>query len=451
MRWRVAGALLAVAAAGCARPSSPPGGEQDRVPPRVVSVSPVPFATLEDLRAPVRIEFDERLSIRLEGVTAWEDAVLVSPITGDVRVDRGRRSLEISIAGGWQPGLVYRVVVLPVFRDLFGNIRREPIELVFTTGAPIPPTAVAGFLEDRIAGAPVPGGRVEAVRRVDSVTYVAVSDTAGFFSLRNIPAGVYDLRAWLDQDRDRTMEFQEPQDTALLPLGFQDTVVVSLGLLPRDTTAARLLRAEVVDSQKVRLFFDDYFPPGPVAGRAALFGMPDSTLVVEGTLVHATALDSILARERAVADSLRAIADSLRVAAGDTAVAPGDTLPGDTAQAGRQAQRRRLEAGLPLGAARPPGAPGPGAGGRPAEPLPSRELIVLLPFPMQPGTAYLVEASGLTNIRGVPGGWGIARFQTAARTDTTPPQPEPVPSDTVPSETASPGTEPPATSPARPL
>ncbi|MBW3552455.1 MAG: carboxypeptidase regulatory-like domain-containing protein [Gemmatimonadetes bacterium] len=434
----IAGALLSAAACvGCAQASTPPGGRPDREPPRVVSVFPAPFDTLADLRAPVRVEFDERLSIRLEGVAELEEAVLVSPVTGAVRVERGRRSMEISVAGGWRPGLVYRVVVLPVFRDLFGNPRREPVELVFSTGAPIPPTAVAGLIEDRVTGAPVPAARVEATRRLDSLVYVAVSDTGGFFSLRSIPAGAYDVRAWLDQDRDRTMEYQEAQDVMAMTLGFQDTVVLAMNLLPMDTTPARLVRAEPVDSMRVRLFFDDHFEPGPTPGRGTVFLLPDSTPVAEGTLIHSTALDTILARERVAADSLRQLrADSIRRATGDTlppGAPPGDTATAaDTAAAARPGQRppaRRLPPELAPGPPQGGNPPAAQRGAAPQVPRPTRELVLVLPDRLAPGTPYFVEVTGVVNIRGIPGGGGQAEFRTPARPDTAAPPP---PGDSVP-------------------
>lgn len=427
----MAGALLTVTAfMGCAQASTPPGGQPDREPPRVVSVFPAPFGTLEDLRAPVRIEFDERLSIRLEGVAELEDAVLVSPVTGAVRVERGRRSMEISVAGGWRPGLVYRVVVLPVFRDMFGNPRTEQVELVFTTGAPIPPTAVAGLIEDRISGEPVAAARVEATRRLDSLVYVAVSDTGGFFSLRNVPAGAYDVRAWIDQDRDRVMEYQEKQDEAAMTLGFQDTVVVAMRVLLMDTSAAKLMSAEPVDSMRIRLLFDDHLEPGPTPGRGTVFLLPDSTPVAEGTLIHATTLDSILARERAVADSLRQVrADSIRLAAGDTlppGVVPEDPAARADTTPGRPPARRlpqTLPAGPPrAGQSRPAGTAG-------LAPRPQRELILVLTEPLRPETRYLVEVTGVVNIRCVPGGGGQARFRTPARPDTTA---APPPADSLP-------------------
>lgn len=416
MSRAVAGALLATAAAlGCARPGTPPGGEVDRSPPRVVATRPAPFDTLTDLRAWVVIEFDERISERLEGVNDFRDAVLISPATGEPRVDPGRGSVEIVPAGGWAPDRVYRVVVLPVFRDLFGNQREEPVELVFSTGAPIPETAVAGFVTDRITGEPAPDVRVAAIG-ADSSAYLAVTDTAGFFAIRYLPAGRYDLQAWTDQDRDGEPDFFETQGTADAALGITDTAVVEMGLLPLDTTAARLARAEAVDSTRVRLVFDDYFAVGPVEGSAALFLATDSSLVTaDGRLIHGSRLDSILAaeeaarREAARQDSLRAVQDSLR-AAGDTMRAAQDTaLQPDTTGRRTEPDTARPvppDTGVGVGAQRP----GAGLAREPVEPLPSRELILLLTDPLLPDTAYYVEVEGVVNIRGIPGGGGTAPF-----------------------------------------
>lgn len=395
---RAAGLLLLAAAASCAQPGSPPGGDIDRLPPRVVAVSPEPFDTIRDLSRPVVFRFDERLSERLEGVGDLRDAVLVSPLTGEVRAKRGRSTLEVSLAGGWRPDLVYRVVVLPVFRDLFQNIRVEPIELVFSTGAPISEIAVAGFVSDRITGEPVAGARVRAAHQPDSTSYVAQTDTAGFFALRYVPPGDYALEAWLDQDRDGTPDFFEPAGRAAVEVTAGDTAVLELALLPGDSTSARLARAEPVDSVTIRLLFDDYFAPGPVAGNGEVLRFADSARVSQGLLLHGTRLDSL--------EDARRPADSL---AADTAAFP-DMAP----------DRVQVPEGPPA-RARPAGAPRP-AGADGAPPLPSRELLLLLPRPLTPDSVYIAVVDGVTNIHGIAGGGGSARFQ----------MPPPPPPDTTP-------------------
>lgn len=414
-RVLVAATVLAALAAlaACAQPRQPTGGPPVERPPQVVAVSPEPFAVLTDLRRPVVIRFDERLSERLDGVADWRDAVIVSPETGDVRVRRGRRHIEVSVAGGWQPGLVYRVEVLPVVRDLFNNVRRESVELVFSTGPEIPETALAGFLEDRLTARPVAGARVEARHHDDERTYVALTDSAGFFALRHIPPGDYDLVGWLDQNRNRVVDFAEPQDRQTLHLAEADTVVLELELLPQDTTPARLLRAAVIDSTKVELGFDDHFEPGPVGGTARVYRAEDSTFVAEGELFHATKLDSLRQADR---EAERAAADAEEAAEAEVeGVEP--QVPRE--RPARPDARPRREA---------PGAPARG-------PLPARDLILLLPAPLEPRTNYFIEVSGVTNIHRIPGGGGRANLRTPAPPDPPPdeePPPDPPPDEEPP-------------------
>jgi hypothetical protein len=393
-------AVLASSAA-CAQPRQPTGGPPIDRPLQVVAVSPEHFSTVTALNRPVVIRFDERLSERLEGVRELRDAVIVSPETGEVRVSRGRRELQISVAGGWQPGLVYRVVVLPVLRDLFNNVRQEPVELVFSTGPPIPETAVAGFIEDRLTGRNVRGARVEATHQESEHSYVTLSDSAGFFSLRHVPEGTYELQGWLDQNRNRVVDFLEPQDSARFRLAGQDTVILELALLPRDTTAARLTRASAIDSTKIELTFDDFFAPvpGPMDGSGRVYRLPDSVFIAEGTLYHATRLDSL----RAVEEAARTRAET--VAAGTETADPDPPLPARDAP-GAVARRAPREARAPQ------------------RPLLARELILLLPAPLAPETRYFVVVEDVTNIQGVPTGGGTSPFRTEPRPPDPPPPPE---------------------------
>ncbi len=419
--------MVAVAVSGCAQPRQPTGGEPREIQPLVVDVSPAPFSTITDLRQPVIIRFDERLSERLEGVRDLRDAVLVSPETGEIRARRGRRHVEIAVVGGWQPGLVYRVVVLPVLRDLFNNVRTEPVELIFSTGAAIQETAVAGLIEDRITGRSAAGARVEAVHRDAGHAYVAVADSAGFFAFRHVPEGPYDLVAWMDQDRDRSPDFNEPQDTASFMLAVQDTVLLELSLLPQDTTPPRLTRAAAIDSTKIELTFDDYFEPGPVQGRARVYAATDSSYVMDGGLYHGTALDSLRALDRAAEEAL---ADTVPVDP------PADTVPIDTVVVNATPGQVRTPVGPPAGRQAP----------SPQRPLPAREIVLLLPGPLEPETAYYVVVEGVTNIQGVPGGGGTASFQTPPRR----PQPEPEPGDPADPDAPAPERDPPVPDPPLP-
>jgi hypothetical protein len=409
--------MVAAVALGCAQPRQPEGGPPVVTPPRVVAVSPPAYSLLTDLRQPVVIHFDERLSERFEGVQDLRDAVLVSPRTGELQVRRGRRHLTISMEGGWQPDRVYRVEVLPVLRDLFNNVRREPVDLIFSTGAPIPETAVAGFAEDRLTGSPARGARVRALRDGDLDEYVTVADSAGFFALRELPPGEYDVTVWVDQNRNRVPDFAEPQDLERLSVAGGDTAIVEMRLLPGDTTPARLVRAAPLDSTRIELTFDDYFAPGAIDGTARLYRAADSSFVANGELHHLTRLDSLRAADRA-AEEAAAAADTARDPVRDTLAAPPAPPPPTERRPARDAQPR-------------------GAG--PRRELPARELILVMPGVLTPGSAYFVVVEGVTNIQGVPGGGGTASFQMPAPPD-PPPEDPPPPQDPPPPASPPPDT-----------
>ncbi|MBI4410132.1 MAG: carboxypeptidase regulatory-like domain-containing protein [Gemmatimonadetes bacterium] len=391
---RAAAAAVAALILACARPYGPPGGEPDRAAPGLVSTTPEAMAVVPEFSRPVVFRFDERISER-----RLREAVLVSPETGEVDVDKGRSELRVSLEGGWRRGLIYRVVVLPVVQDLFGNVRREPIELVFSTGPPIPPTALAGEVTDRLTARALVGARVEALRRADSVVYVSLTDSAGVFTFRHIPAGAYDLRAYLDQNRNRRADAFEARDTGVAVLGVTDTAVFSFALLAPDTTPARLVRAEARDSLQVRLFLDDPVDPlEPLRAGAELWRLPDSARVEVSALLFP---HEFAARQRAAADSAR------RAGRADTATA--DTVGLGAARRDSLALRPRPDAPRPL--ALPPAVEAPAA---PADtvPLPTRELVLVPAAPLAPATRYRVAVTGVQNLVGLPGGGGSAAFET---------------------------------------
>ncbi|HSR41627.1 MAG TPA: Ig-like domain-containing protein, partial [Longimicrobiales bacterium] len=231
--------------ASCARQGTPPGGPPDRLPPEVVRTRPDTFAELEVVDDPIRIEFSERISENPTRGTL-DDAVLVSPRTGELRVSHEGDALEVDLSGGFRSGVAYRVTVLPVVQDLFGNAMPEPFEFLFSTGGEYTPNAVAGVVVDRITGEMVQDAEVLAhpdwTDTLDLV-YVSRTDTAGIFALRYVPPGRYRLQAFQDRDRDGEADPFEIQGERLIPLGATDTLLSDLVILQPDTSAPRLAQA----------------------------------------------------------------------------------------------------------------------------------------------------------------------------------------------------------------
>jgi hypothetical protein len=321
--------------------------------------------------------------------------------------------------------VIYRVVLLPGIRDLFGNERRTPAELVFSTGPEIPATAIAGLVTDRITGRPALQSIVEATRRSDSLLYMTSADSQAFFALQNLPYGIYDIVAYVDANRNRRRDPAEARSAAVnAPLSAQtDTFPLDLVVIPPDTTAPRLTRAEGRDSLQIRIFSDDWIEPAmPLSAlQIRILALPDSTEIpgphkpftVDSFTVMRFREDSI-ARAAARADSLARAArdttrpDSARV---DTArPRVGQRVGGPVIPPRRPVQQRQGPTGETL----------PSIG-----PLPYQELVIVPASPLAPGR-YAIDVRGLQNIAQRPGGGGIAAFDIAARrpaardtTDTT--------------------------------
>ena len=397
------GAVLALLAGACARQEAPRGGPPDERPPVVVAVRPAAFSEAGDPREPIRIEFDDRISERASTGTI-EDAVIVSPLTGALRVDHKGDALEVEQAGGLRPGLVYRVMVLPVIRDMFGNVMREPFEFVFSTGAPFHETAVAGLVVDRVTGAPAPALEVSVVAEEEigaerPVTYRSRTDTAGLYTLRYLPPGEYRLTAWEDRDRDLVADPFEVQATRPVGLAGADTVFLDFPVMQPDTTPAVLARVDVVDSATLRLTFDDYLDPDEALARVGAVlerqreGDPPAPTVQR--LLHEHRWDAL----RSARDSARR-AEAARArdtAAVDTSqVADTADVP-DTARADPADVRAR---------------PGAGARGQPLRgnplelQLPSQVAYVELADSLPWDVAYELAVEGVVNLAGVPGGGG---------------------------------------------
>src|SRR6476661_9157965 len=93
-----AAVAAACAATACAKPFSPPGGVQDRTPPRLVSATPSALSVVPGFNDKIVLTFDETLSER--GVN--DAMVSVSPQPrGRVHVARKGNKIEVSAAGGW--------------------------------------------------------------------------------------------------------------------------------------------------------------------------------------------------------------------------------------------------------------------------------------------------------------------------------------------------------------
>ena len=403
--------LLAVClVAACARAQAPRGGPRDLSGPQVVSTWPEPFAQVEAFDDAIRITYNERISER--GASgSLDQAVQISPESGEVEVRHKKDGLEIKMEGGFLPDIVYRVTVLPTVQDLFRNAMPQPFEFVFSTGAEMLPNVIAGMVFDRLTSEAMDGVRVTArhqplvvggLGETQGPTHVAISDSSGVFAFRYLPPlGRYVLEAFEDANRNKEADFFEPAGSGFQAISGPDTVFADLTLLRPDTIAAVISDAEADDSVTVAVQFDDYLDPDtPLDGVTAALSrdsVPDRITVWQ--LLHEREYQT---RVEAIEDSLWTadsvlIVESVRVV--DSLLAAGDTAAADEALAARPTV-------VP--------APAEGRGEDPDRDLPKRTIFLLLSDTLISDETYEVTVSGVMNINAIAGGGGTEEFMRAS-------------------------------------
>lgn len=418
-------AVLAVLSA-CARPGAPEGGPVPETPLRIVETRPEAMSVVEPFSGSVEIDFARRVSERPARGT-FRDGVVVSPRTGSVEVRHRRRGLEIRMEGGFRERTIYRVTVLPVFRDLFQNDMGEPFDLFFSTGPEFEPNLLGGLVTDRLTLEDVGGARVDARAVEGGPTHSTVTDEEGIFAFPYLPSGRYRVVAYEDLNRNREPDFPEPQDSLFVEVSRGDTLIVTeLALLAPDTTAAEVVSAEAVDSMAVEVSFDDHLDPEESLEdvRARIVrdedGEPGPEVV---EILHRHEWEARVAEEaeREEPDP----PDPEDPDAPDPEVPdPDPDLP----------DLPRPDPEVPE--AEPDTPPED-------EPVrPGREIVLVLDRPLEPEVAYRALVENVTNINGVPDGGGEAGFTRPAPPEEEPPEEEP-PEEDPPDE------DPPAQDPPR--
>jgi hypothetical protein len=340
-------------------------------------------------------------------------------------VRHGRQTLSVELEGGFVPGIVYRITLLPVVSDMFGNQLKDPFEIVFSTGGEFTPNALGGLAWDRLTGRGLAGLDVEAVG-ADSLVHVARTDADGIYVFRFLPPGRYQLVAYQDRNANGAPDPMEVQgDRGILIGGTSiDTLALDVAVMQPDTSPAVLTRARALDSVTVLAELDDYLDPS--APSSSL----DVSIAREGGIAPAPERvflePEYVAWREAALDSLERL-DSIDAV---SAPAPADTVAVDTVAVQVRIPARRPPPEIADLAATTPGGgglarpsltrPGQEPGSPDGSPLPTRRVVVRLNGPLEPGVGYELTVAGVVNLWAVPGGGGRASLVWEPTRDSVP-------------------------------
>ena len=424
---QIAGLLLSALLGACAYQGEPPGGPPRTTPPAILRTVPESGAVRPDLKGDAIVAFDEVID-EMPGtrgvagaITGLAQKIVLSPVSGNVKVSWHRTAIHIAPEEGWKPNRVYHLQVLPGISDLRRNIMKSGTTVVFSTGPALPSAALSGtvllWVEQRL----LPQAVIRAAPLPDTIAYVTLSDSAGDFQLPAIPPGRYRVWAIEDQNNNRHQDRREAFDTVTVTV--DSSAHVLLWPFVHDTLGPRVRTVDPVDSVTLRIAFSAPLDPrrAPDTAAVRVFALPDTTPVAVRAVYTPARFDSIQARVRALADSLKRLRDT--TARRDTAARPGAPPPAQRPPAGAAARRDTATAKVDTARLRQLLS---------RRPVPYDRLVVQTVPVLTPGAKYLVRVRSATNLSGaaadgqgvlvVPIPKPVARDTTKAR---LPPRPPP--------------------------
>jgi hypothetical protein len=423
-------ALLFILA--CARMGPPPGGPDDKVPPKLLGTVPESLGVYPNWRRDVEFRFDEIIS---EGSSAnqgtgtgdLEKLILLSPSRGVPIVHWKRDRITVHPREGWRPNRVYRVQLLPGIQDLRRNKSDTTTVIAFSTGGPAPTDTLNGLVLDWVQGKVAQRALVELVLAPDSLIYRTLTDSGGRFLMGPLPRGQWVVFGAVDQNHNLQRERRENYDSIAVAPGVLR--VPPLWLIPRDTVGPRIQTISMNDSVSATVAFSQ--PLDPVQRfdslRVRFVLQKDSTPVRFRSLLPKPADDSLQQVARARADSIRQAADT---------------------------SRRDSVKAKPAPPARPPARPKPGEV-RPrvdaeadsiikTRPALFDKMVLRVDTAFVPETRYQLEIVGIRSAAGVAGdaksGFAVPKPKPAA-------VPPPADSTAQPADSTKPAAPPPAAVP----
>lgn len=249
----------------CAKKGMPPGGPEDRTPPRVISTFPPADSSQVGPDVEIEIAFSEKMEKK-----NTESSVFISPLPETPwGFSWHKNRLNLRRPQALKLNTTYVITVGTGAVDLRGNRIRESYSFAFSTGDFIDSCEISGetqIEEKKEAGISIWAYPLDDKAQVDSLagkpTYVTQTDFEGKYSLKNLGYGRYRLFAVRDKNGDLEWDTEdEPigvttQDVALDSVTFSKKNM-NFVLALEDTAHPSLISCQTLDRNKLSLDFDE--------------------------------------------------------------------------------------------------------------------------------------------------------------------------------------------------
>lgn len=197
-------AFLSVLLCSCANQIPPSGGEDDKIPPKIVSVFPEP-GKLNYTKNYIRLVFDEYVDRR-----SFEESFYIYPLTaGNYKFDWSGKEVEIDFSENLKRNRTYVVTVGRNLKDSRGgNATSSPFTFAFSTGSSLDSGRISGkvFSEKydkvKILLYMLSNEQEDINPEIEKADYVTQPDESGNYHFTNLPEGLFRIFALDDDDRN---------------------------------------------------------------------------------------------------------------------------------------------------------------------------------------------------------------------------------------------------------
>ncbi|MEP7147062.1 MAG: Ig-like domain-containing protein [bacterium] len=196
--------IISVLVSSCANQLPPSGGEDDKIPPKIISIYPKPNSVnFRDNK--IILKFDEYVDRR-----SFQESFFISPKPrGEIIFNWSGREVEVELPKSPDKNKTYVIIIGTELKDVRGNMIESPFSFAFSTGNKIDKGIISGkVLADKLDRVKIlaysiggkPDDRLNP--EVQLSDYVKQISPDGSYSLTNLPEGEYRIFAITDEDRN---------------------------------------------------------------------------------------------------------------------------------------------------------------------------------------------------------------------------------------------------------
>lgn len=276
----------------CANQGFPPGGPEDKTPPRVLRTFPAADSTQISRNVRVQIEFSEAVIPR-----SAEESIFITPFTGKVRYGwQHDRVLTILFGDSLLPERTYIVTVGAGAKDRRNNMMKNSHTLAFSTGEVLDRGQIDGSIYgDKVEGAQVWAYDLRETPEPNPAKsfplYITQVGKDGAYRLTNMALGAYRLFTVMDRNVNNAYNAGFDQlgvahrDARLDSTALSDEAL-NFRIALRDTIDPSVEAAVAPDNHHVDLRFSEHMLPDFLTDSTnyTIFSDKDSLLVQNASI-----------------------------------------------------------------------------------------------------------------------------------------------------------------------